>query len=138
MADSLQLDIVTPQASVYSGPASEVVLPAWEGQLGVYPHHDALLALLRAGRCAVTTAAGVQTYVIGRGFAGIGPDRTEITLVADPSATTNRHEISARGGFGSLEVVIDNNPLPANPKSSAMAALGLVRAITNRATAIAI
>ena len=71
-------------------------------------------------------------------LAGIGPDRTEVVLVADPAAATNRHELSASGGFGSLEVAIANNPLPANPKSSAMAALGLARALTNRASAIVI
>lgn len=71
-------------------------------------------------------------------LAGIGPDQTMIQLVADPGATTNRHEISAQGAFGSLNVVIDNNALPTNPKSSAMAALALVRAIENRATPIAI
>ena len=71
-------------------------------------------------------------------LAGIGPDRTRISLVADPSATTNRHEISADGAFGSLNVAIDNNALPTNPKSSAMAALALVRAIENRAAPITI
>lgn len=71
-------------------------------------------------------------------LAGIGPDATTISLVADPHASTNRHEISAHGPFGSLDVVIDNNPLPTNPKSSAMAALALVRAIENRATPITI
>lgn len=71
-------------------------------------------------------------------LAGVGPDHTQVVLVADPTATTNRHEISAAGGFGTLEVAIANNPLPANPKSSAMAALGLARALTNRASAIAI
>lgn len=65
-------------------------------------------------------------------LAGIGPDETAIVLVADPAATTNRHEIRAAGAFGSLEVSIANNPLPANPKTSAMAALSLVRAIRNR------
>ena len=71
-------------------------------------------------------------------LAGVGPDRTEVVLVADPAATTNRHEITASGGFGTLDVAIANNPLPTNPKSSAMAALALARAITNRASAIAI
>lgn len=71
-------------------------------------------------------------------LAGIGPERTKITLVADPSATTNRHEITARGAFGRLDVAIANNPLPANPKTSAMAALSLVRAIENRVTPIVI
>ena len=71
-------------------------------------------------------------------LAGIGPERTQITLIADPNATTNRHEISAHGAFGSLDVAIGNNPLPDNPKTSAMAALNLVRAIENRTSTIAI
>jgi len=71
-------------------------------------------------------------------LAGVGPEATQITLVADPSATTNRHEISAEGAFGRLEVVIANNPLPDNPKTSAMAALSLVRVIENRTNAIVI
>lgn len=71
-------------------------------------------------------------------LAGIGPETTMISLVADPSATTNRHEVTASGAFGHLAVSIANNPLPANPKTSAMAALSLVRAIRNRTSAIVI
>lgn len=71
-------------------------------------------------------------------LAGVGPDHTTITLVADPTATTNRHELTAAGGFGTLDVRIANNPLPANPKTSALAALSLVRAIDNRVAAIVI
>jgi len=71
-------------------------------------------------------------------LAGIGPEATQITLVADPTATKNRHEIRAHGAFGKLDVVIANNPLPSNPKSSAMAALNLIRAIENRVAAIQI
>ena len=65
-------------------------------------------------------------------LAGIGPDQTKVTLVADPAATTNRHEILATGAFGRLAVTIDNQPLPGNPKTSAMAALNLARCIRNR------
>jgi aspartate dehydrogenase len=71
-------------------------------------------------------------------LAGIGPALTKITLIADPGATTNRHEISAAGAFGQLDVSISNNPLPDNPKTSAMAALSLVRSIRNRVSAVAI
>lgn len=69
-------------------------------------------------------------------LAGIGPKDTKITLVADPTAKTNRHEVIASGAFGSLEVTISNNPLPGNPKSSAMAALSLVRVLHNRVSSI--
>ena len=71
-------------------------------------------------------------------LAGIGPEATTITLVADPSATTNRHEISASGPFGRLDVTIDNEPLADNPKTSAMAALSLVRALRNRTSPIVV
>ena len=71
-------------------------------------------------------------------LAGIGPDATRVSLVADPSATTNRHEISARGAFGELQVAISNEPLPDNPKTSGMAAFNLARAVTNRVSAIVI
>ena len=71
-------------------------------------------------------------------LAGIGPDATEIALVADPDSTVNRHEIVAQGAFGRLDVSVANNPLPDNPKTSALAALSLVRAIDNRATPIVI
>jgi aspartate dehydrogenase len=71
-------------------------------------------------------------------LAGIGPEKTKISLVADPAATMNRHEVSAHGAFGHLNVVISNQPLPANPKTSAMAALSLVRSIKNRVAPIVI
>lgn len=71
-------------------------------------------------------------------LAGIGPDATTITLVADPSATTNRHRITASGAFGRLDVAIDNEPLPENPKTSAMAALSLVRILRNRTSPIVV
>ncbi|MEM9519944.1 MAG: aspartate dehydrogenase [Actinomycetota bacterium] len=71
-------------------------------------------------------------------LAGLGPDATRVVLVADPAAVTNRHELRASGAFGSLDIRIDNAPLADNPKSSAMAALGLARSIANRSTTLAI
>ncbi len=71
-------------------------------------------------------------------LAGVGPERTVIALVADPATTTNRHEVSAQGPFGKLDVVVANNPLPGNPKTSALAALSLIRLIGNRSLALVI
>lgn len=88
---------------------------------------ETALAFPKNANVAMTTA-----------LAGIGPEATKVTLVADPAATTNRHELRARGVFGRLDVVVANNPLPANPKTSAMAALSLVRCIENRVAAIVI
>lgn len=71
-------------------------------------------------------------------LAGVGPDATRITLIADPAAAMNCHEIKASGDFGTLHVQIANMPLPESPKSSAMTALNLVRLIENRTASLVI
>lgn len=88
---------------------------------------DTAAAFPKNANVAMTTA-----------LAGIGPERTKLSLIADPGATTNRHEIAASGAFGQLDVSIANQPLPTNPKTSALAALSLVRLMQNRAGAVAI
>lgn len=69
-------------------------------------------------------------------LAGIGIDRTRVTLVADPTARLNAHEIRAEGDFGLLEIRLQNRPLATNPKSSEMTALNIVRLIENRAAGL--
>ncbi len=59
-------------------------------------------------------------------LAGIGFDRTEAQLIADPTISENIHEIIAEGAFGRLEFRISGKPLPGNPKSSALAAMSVV------------
>ena len=66
-------------------------------------------------------------------MAGLGLDRTEVALVADPAATGNGHRIRASGAFGEMDLSFSNRPLATNPKSSEMTALSLVRLIENRA-----
>jgi F-type H+-transporting ATPase subunit epsilon len=73
----LQLDIVTPERMVFSGPATEVVVPGWEGQFGALPQHDNLLALTKAGVTRVSTAGGEQRFLTGRGFAEVSSTDTK-------------------------------------------------------------
>lgn len=69
-------------------------------------------------------------------LAGVGLEKTTVELVADPDARDNIHMLAAAGTFGRLEVRIENKPLAANPKSSQMAALSLVRIVENRVKAL--
>jgi aspartate dehydrogenase len=71
-------------------------------------------------------------------LAGVGLDKTRVEMVADPGVRINGHRITASGAFGRLEILLENNPLATNPKSSELTALSLVRLIEHQSNAIVV
>lgn len=59
-------------------------------------------------------------------LAGIGPEKTEVEIWADPAAKGNCHEIEVIGEFSTIRASIENKPDPKNPKSSMLAAQSVV------------
>jgi aspartate dehydrogenase len=64
-------------------------------------------------------------------LAGVGLDRTQVRVVADPSVSRNTHEVVARGDFGELRVLLQNVPTEANPKTGKLTSMSLIKAIRN-------
>jgi aspartate dehydrogenase len=71
-------------------------------------------------------------------LAGLGFDATEVELVADPAAPGNVHEIEAEGAAGRFAIQLQGRPSRTNPKTSALAALSVARALINREATIVI
>src|SRR6185437_2293611 len=67
-----------------------------------------------------------------------GIDATEVELVADPEAPGNVHEIEAEGAAGRFAIQLQGKPSRTNPKTSALAALSVARALLNLETSIVI
>ena len=61
-------------------------------------------------------------------LAGIGPDRTEVRVVAVPGLERNCHDIEVEGEFGRLSVHIENVPSE-NPKTGKLTALSIIRSV---------
>jgi len=59
-------------------------------------------------------------------LAGVGFDRTQVRVYADPSVTRNTHEVHARGWFGELSFTIQNVPTE-NPKTGRITALSVLK-----------
>lgn len=66
---------------------------------------------------------------IALSLAGLGTQKTRVKLVADPEVTTNEHEITVKGPFGSAVFNLSNAPLPTNPKSSFITAMSIIGTI---------
>lgn len=71
-------------------------------------------------------------------LAGLGFDATEVELVADPEAPGNVHEIEAEGTAGRFAIQLQGKPSRTNPKTSALAALSVARALINLEATIVI
>lgn len=65
-------------------------------------------------------------------LAGAGFEKTQVTLIADPTVTSNIHEVRAEGAFGQFQFTISGNGLPDNPRSSALAAMSVVSDLVER------
>ena len=85
MARKLQVDIVSAEASIFSGEASMVIAPGEGGELGIMPEHMPLLTRIKPGTVRIQPAAGGEEEVIyvSGGMMEVQPDR--VTVLADTS-----------------------------------------------------
>ena len=77
---TLRLEIVTPESRAYSDDVEMVVLPAIEGEMGVYPQHVPLITAIKPGELVVTKA-GKQTHLaVGEGFVEITAEKVSVLV----------------------------------------------------------
>ena len=69
-------------------------------------------------------------------LAGIGMDRTQLRVVADPALTLNTHTIRVSGAAGRMTVVLENVPAPENPKTSWLACYSALAALETLGTKV--
>ena len=81
MAETLRLEIVTPQATVFNEDVHMVTLPAIEGEMGVYPQHVRLITQIVPGEILVTVDGANRSFAVGEGLVEITADR--ISIITD-------------------------------------------------------
>jgi len=78
MTNTLRLEIVTPEATVYSEAVEMVTLPAVEGQMGVLPLHVRLVTQLVPGEMIVRKGGHEDFLAVGEGLVEVTNDRVSI------------------------------------------------------------
>ena len=81
MAETLRLEIVTPQATAFSEDVHMVTLPAIEGEIGVYPQHMRLITQIVPGELTVTKDGANRSFAVGEGLVEI--TNTRVSIVTD-------------------------------------------------------
>jgi F-type H+-transporting ATPase subunit epsilon len=75
---ALTLEIVTPEARVYSDTIDTVVIPTTEGEVGILPGHIPLLTQVEHGELRVTKNGQTHWLAVSGGFAEVEGDRVHI------------------------------------------------------------
>ena len=81
MADTMNFDLVSPERSLASFAATEVLIPGSEGDMTAMFNHAPILTTLRPGLLLVSSVDGVSEYVVTGGFAEVTPEG--VTVIAE-------------------------------------------------------
>ena len=83
MANTVHIDVVSAEESIYSGEAEFVVLPGEAGELGIYPRHTPLITRIRPGmvRIKMPDKAEEEHVFVAGGILEVQPN--VVTVLAD-------------------------------------------------------
>jgi F-type H+-transporting ATPase subunit epsilon len=81
VADTFQLEIVTPEKKVVATAAEEIQIPGSNGYLGIMPGHAPLITELAVGEITFRENSTDQRLAVAWGFAEVLPDK--VTILAE-------------------------------------------------------
>jgi F-type H+-transporting ATPase subunit epsilon len=83
MPKTFHVDIVSAEASIFSGEAEMVIAPGASGELGIMPEHMPLLTRIKPGTIRIRTGNDEEVIYVSGGMMEVQPDR--VTVLADTS-----------------------------------------------------
>jgi F-type H+-transporting ATPase subunit epsilon len=89
--NTLQVEVVTAESSLYSGLADQVVAPGADGQMGILPKHAPLLSVLAPGLLRITLGNAEEAIFVSGGFLEVKDNK--VVVLAD--AAEHAEEIDA-------------------------------------------
>ena len=80
--NTIHVDVVSAEESIFSGEARFVALPGEAGELGIYPRHTPLITRIKSGSVRIEKADGSEEFVfVAGGILEVQPNR--VTVLSD-------------------------------------------------------
>jgi len=80
--NTIHVDVVSAEESIFSGEARFVALPGEAGELGIYPRHTPLITRIKPGAVRIEKADGTEEFVfVAGGLLEVQPNR--VTVLSD-------------------------------------------------------
>src|SRR4051812_32691103 len=92
MAETIELEIVTPEKQVVKVAAEEIQFPGKGGYLGVLPGHAPLITELSVGEIAYRRGGDITRIAVAWGFAEVLPDK--VTILAERAESADEIDVS--------------------------------------------
>jgi F-type H+-transporting ATPase subunit epsilon len=117
---AFQCVIVTPEQQALDESASQVIVPAWDGQIGILTGRAPLLVKLGVGPLKVDLASGQsRTFFVD---SGIGQMKGEkLTILTNDAIPADQIDVeSARAEYAEAEARIANDPKTREERTTQM------------------
>lgn len=92
MADTIQLEIVTPERLVVKDTVDDVLIPGVTGYLGILPRHAPLITEIGVGEIAYHSSGTVKRLSVAWGFAEVLPEK--VTILAETAEKAEEIDVS--------------------------------------------
>jgi F-type H+-transporting ATPase subunit epsilon len=80
--NTIRVDVVSAEESIFSGQARFVALPGEAGELGIFPRHTPLITRIKAGSVRIEMADGSEEFIfVAGGILEVQP--TSVTVLSD-------------------------------------------------------
>ena len=90
MAKTFQVDVVSPEATIYSGLATIVIARTIEGELGIMADHEPLMGAIATGPVEIESDSGQRTTIgVQGGFIQVLDN--QVTLITDRAQIADNH-----------------------------------------------
>jgi F-type H+-transporting ATPase subunit epsilon len=108
MADTFELEIVTPEKMLVKDAAESLQLPGKNGYLGILPGHAPLITELAVGQMSYVASGKTHRFSVAWGFAEVLPEK--VTVLAEVAERADEIDVTrARGAKARAEKRLASN-----------------------------